>query len=69
MNIGDKIKLIMDLPIDRKHGATNGEVFAITRFQQAKKKKRQTGGLGLLVYFTSKDGSECGAYEHEYEVI
>lgn len=68
MEIGDRIKLKMDLPINERCGATAGSIFIVTRLQKLNKKlKRATQGLGPLVYFDGADGSECGAYEHEYE--
>jgi hypothetical protein len=64
----DKIKLIMDLPIDKKHGCVKGSVFEVTRIEREKKPNGRAGRL-RLVYFSDKNGIECGAYLHEFEFI
>ena len=55
-----KIKLLVNLPIDKKHGAFKGKVFEVIG---------QKNFRGRLYYFTGDDGSKCGAYGRECEIV
>ncbi|WP_156503647.1 hypothetical protein [Pseudoalteromonas gelatinilytica] len=55
-----KIKLIVDLPIDAKHGAIKGAEFEVTSVSVRRQK---------LHYFIGKTGEECGAFPREFEII
>lgn len=57
-----KIKLTQDLPIDAKHGCTEGAEFTVT-----KTKGRRTSDT--LFYFNDHNGVECAAYGRELEII
>ena len=52
------IKLLVDLPIGKNHGAVKGAVFEVTRRGE---------GRNRLIYFIGKAGQECAAYRHECE--
>ena len=56
-----KIKLLMDLPIDKNSGAFEGKIFDISETQTFDRKS--------MIYFTGDDGSRCAAYSYEYEII
>ena len=51
--MGLKVLLLQDLPLEKKHGATEGRVFECTRVEK---------GRGALAFFLSDAGEECGAY-------
>ena len=56
-----KIRLTLDLPIDKKHGATAGRVFEVVR--------QDLMGRSRRVFFVGDVGRECAALTHEYEAV
>ena len=58
-----KIVLLRDLPVEKKHGATKGRVFDISR----KEENRVRGGVHY--YFIGDAGEEVGVLIHEYDII
>ena len=55
-----KIKLVVDLPLDPKHGATAGREFEITREDDMQ---------GGKVFFLGDAGEMCAAFAREYKTI
>lgn len=67
-----KIKLTQNLPIDAKHGCTEGKVFD-AKFQHT---DFDENGMEFRVNvrdnpveFTGDDGSRCVAFSREYEIV
>lgn len=57
-----KIRLTIDLPINKNCGAFKGVVFTVTG-------KPKEISRGRLIYFIGKNGERCGAFSNEYEVV
>ena len=56
-----EIRLLMDLPIEKKHGAMAGRVFECFRIST---------GRNRLAYFKGDMGETCGAYlNYECEIL
>ena len=58
-----KMKLLIDLPINKKHGAKKGAIFEVVRDTMDAEDKLK------LYFFIGLDGSECGAFPREVEII
>tara|TARA_R110000737_G_scaffold307953_2_gene315919 strand:+ start:511 stop:708 length:198 start_codon:yes stop_codon:yes gene_type:complete len=56
-----RIKLIVDLPIDKIHKCFKGEEFEVTD------SNRNT--RGTLLYFIGGAGEECAAYKKEVKIL
>jgi len=54
------MRLIMDLPIEKKHGCVAGAEFEIIGWEE--KRGRKTSFIG-------KAGEECCAFSNEYELV
>lgn len=52
-----KIRLLMDLPIDKKHGAVKGKFFELLRIEGVGNQRKY--------FFIGVDGGECAAFRHE----
>lgn len=67
-----KIKLTRTLPIDAKHGCTEGKEFD-AKYQNTyvgeDGVERLLHTRGTPVEFTGIDGARCVAFSNEYEVI
>lgn len=57
-----KIRLTIDLPINKNCGAFKGVVFTVIG-------KPKEISRGRLIYFIGKNGERCGAFSNEYEVV
>ena len=55
--MANRMKLIIDLPIAKEHGATKGREFEITR---------REAGRDAKVFFVGDAGEECAAFSREY---
>ncbi len=55
-----KVKLLKDLPIDTRYGATEGRVFDCIDLE--------TEGT-WKAWFIDDTGEDCAAYRHECEII
>ena len=55
-----KIKLLKDLPLEKKHGAFKDSVFEVIE-----KERRR----GSKVFFIGNAGEECATFSYEYEVV
>jgi len=56
-----KIRLLVDLPIDGKHGANKGRVFEVIREERG-------GRCQNKLFFIGDAGEECAALHREWEV-
>lgn len=56
-----KIRLKEDLPIDKKHGCLQGNVYRVIR-------KSDDGRRRLTYFISTETGEECAAYAEEYEI-
>ena len=59
-----KIRLLENLPIEKKHGARKGRVFEVVR-----QKKRQGRHYPAMYFFVGDAGEECGALEREVAFV
>lgn len=57
-----RIRLLANLPIERKHGATKGREFEVKR-----RCNKYPGGERL--FFEGDEGEECAAFWREVEVV
>jgi len=57
---GRVLKLLVDLPIDSKHGATKGAEFIITH--------QGPRCRGQITFFNDSNGLKCGAYSGEWKM-
>jgi hypothetical protein len=52
-----KVKLLIDLPIDKKHGAVKGKVFDLLRIEGVGNRRKY--------FFIGGAGEECAAFRYE----
>ena len=55
-----RIRLIRDLPIEKKHGAVRGKEYVVTFAEK---------GRGARVFFEGDAGEQCAAFRGEYELV
>lgn len=60
-----KIKLLIDLPINKKHGAFKGKIFDCIKMDPHKYKNRDSEKY----WFVGIDGTKCAAIPHEIEIL
>ena len=60
-----KIRLLIDLPVEKQHGCIKGRVFDVTRCDV-----NSTSRRGAAKWFFMGDtGEECAAFLQEFEVV